>query len=60
MIGVLVGIGAFYGLHDIVGVDPASVLLAIGAGALVTAVASLFLLGDARRCPSTTATRDRP
>lgn len=41
MFGVLLGIGAVYGLHDIIGVGPARVFVAIGAIALVLAVASL-------------------
>ena len=41
MLGVLLGIGAVYGLHDIVGIGPAGVFVAIGAVALALAVASL-------------------
>jgi acyl-[acyl-carrier-protein]-phospholipid O-acyltransferase/long-chain-fatty-acid--[acyl-carrier-protein] ligase len=41
MFGVLLGIGAAYGLHDIVGVGPAGVFVAIGSVALAFAVASL-------------------
>jgi acyl-[acyl-carrier-protein]-phospholipid O-acyltransferase/long-chain-fatty-acid--[acyl-carrier-protein] ligase len=41
MFGVLLGIGAVYGLHDIVGIRPSGVFVAIGAVALVSALASL-------------------
>ena len=41
MFGVLLGIGAVYGLHDIVGIGPSGVFIAIGAVALAMAVASL-------------------
>jgi MFS family permease len=41
MFGVLLGIGAVYGLHDIAGIGPARVFAAIGAIALMLAFASL-------------------
>ena len=40
MTGVLLGIGAVYGMHDIIGVGPAGVLVAIGAAALLLTIAS--------------------
>lgn len=41
MVGVLLGIGAVYGLYDIVGVSPSGVFVAIGSIALTTAIATL-------------------
>lgn len=41
MFGVLLGIGAVYGLHAVIGVGPAGVFIAIGAIALALAIASL-------------------
>ena len=41
MFGVLLGIGTAFGLHDIVGIGPAGVLVVIGAIALVLAAVSL-------------------
>lgn len=41
MLGVLLGIGAVYGLHDIVGVSPTGVFVVIGAIALTVTVATL-------------------
>jgi len=41
MLGVLLGIGAVYGLHDIVGVSPTGVFVVIGAVALTITIATL-------------------
>jgi acyl-[acyl-carrier-protein]-phospholipid O-acyltransferase/long-chain-fatty-acid--[acyl-carrier-protein] ligase len=41
MLGVLLGIGAVYGLHDIVGVNPTGVFVVIGAIALTITIATL-------------------
>ena len=40
MTGVLLGVGAAYGLQEIVGIGPAGVFVAIGVAALALAVAS--------------------
>lgn len=45
MVGVLLGIGAVFGLHDIVGISPTGVFIVMGAIALTITIATL-----PRRC----------